>query len=146
MPAVDTILVPVDFSEPCREAADLAQAFGASLGAKVHLLHVYELAPYDFPENPAKVPETQSRLKAELEHRLEEMAAPLRSAGLAVATHLERGRVVDRILEVQASLGAQLIVIGTHGRTGLKRMLLGSIAERVVQLSPVPVCSVGAQD
>jgi nucleotide-binding universal stress UspA family protein len=140
---IERILVPLDFSENTPALLDWASHLAEEHSSKVILLHAY---------TPARgVPAARGRISAarllgqraiEAEEQLAEHAAPLRTRGLAVETAVCEGYAATVIIEEAARLEVDLIVIGTHGLSGLKHLLLGSIAERVVQKAPCPVLTV----
>jgi nucleotide-binding universal stress UspA family protein len=74
--------------------------------------------------------------------KLEKLAKSTRGGGIQVATVLVEGPPATAVIRVAKRKGAHLIVVGTHGRTGVQRMLMGSVAERIVRLSPCPVLTV----
>jgi len=123
------ILCPVDFSELSRSAVGYAAALARQLGAEVTVLHVPPAAPGD-----ANLP-TLPTLPA----RLEELA---RAGGEGLRTAVAAGDPSTVILEQSKSLRADLIVMGTHGRRGFDRWLLGSVTERVLHRAPCPVLTV----
>jgi nucleotide-binding universal stress UspA family protein len=142
------LLVPHDFS-PCAEhalrtAVELAKLHGSEL----ELLHVSELPPnlpLDTLVTPAsgagtvRVDEYTTRGARQ---QLEAIAGPLRRAGFAVSTRAITGDVAERILALTTEIGADALVLGTHGRKGLSHLLLGSVAEKVIRGAPVPVVCV----
>jgi nucleotide-binding universal stress UspA family protein len=139
-----TLLCPTDFSE-CADAAQAAAArLARRLGAELVLLHVAVEAPlYHEGWKPAaqvrQVFETQRQWAKDT---LEERAKAIRETGVPA-----RGVVVDgvahRAIVAEAErMGAELIVMGTHGRGGLDRFLLGSVADRVIRLATCPVLTV----
>lgn len=137
-----TVLVPTDFSEDAAYAVRAAQRIlhAAEPGARLLLLHAYHL-PVEFtalgtmPVTPTLFADAQEQARK----HLEEMAKPLRDAGLAVDTVAREGYAPTVIEEVARTEAVDLIAMGTHGRSGLQRLLLGSTAERVVQHAPCPV-------
>ena len=138
------ILVPVDFSaysaEATRIATDLARRYDATLT----LMHVYDPLAYALPDGFTPFPPPQSeRLFEVLQDQLAGAKAHALEAGAPrVATKLVQGTVAAQITEY-AELGEfDLVVMGTHGRTGVKHLVLGSIAESVVRTAPCPVLSV----
>jgi nucleotide-binding universal stress UspA family protein len=139
------ILVPVDFSDntpPILEwAAHLAQEHASSLV----LLHAYHL-PVEFQqlEGAYLPPDFWASVKSEAEQSLKRIADDLEGRGVQVETVVCEGYAATVIIDEAASRDVDLIVIGTHGRSGLKHLLLGSIAERVVQKAPCPVLTVKA--
>ena len=147
MTSIKKILVPTDFSELSLKAVDHAVEFAKQLGAELHLLHVcpllmYALAPDVVPDDP----NFERNLKAKLAEKLEKTAEGLRARGVAVRTLLVTGNPTHEIADMAAQQGFDLIVIGTHGRTGLARFALGSVAERTVRVSSVPVLTVRVLD
>ena len=137
------ILVPLDFSEHAESILTWAGHLAEEHGSRVLLLHVYHL-PVEFQqlEGAYLPPDFWANVKSEAEQQLDTHAAPLRASGLAVETYVREGYPATVIVEEAQSLGSDLIVIGTHGHSGLKHLLLGSIAERVVQKAPCPVLTV----
>jgi nucleotide-binding universal stress UspA family protein len=142
--SIQNILVPIDFSKMSTQAIETAKRLAERFGATVHLAHVHE---FEYPAgfigpvfSAGGLPESfeEHRRKALVED-LSELA---RSRGLspAGATHLREGApAFDEICSLARELPADLIVMPTHGRTGLKHVFLGSTAERIVQHSPCPV-------
>jgi nucleotide-binding universal stress UspA family protein len=136
---LQNILCPVDFSEPGRYAFDYACAVAKRHGASLELLHVVEASAYaedDIP--PGKVSYERS-----LQMQIEEWA---QQAGCPAETYLMTGIPYVEIVKRSKEIHADLIVIGTHGWTGLKHMLIGSVAERVVRSAACPVLSVRHPD
>lgn len=135
-----TIIVPTDFSYASDAALGYARMLAARFGASLHLLHVVD-EPGSWSEVYAAIPEIQLRLSADAARRLEAMAAclppPLHATSAVVC-----GAPVPSIVKAAESRGADLIVMGTHGRRGMGHLLLGSVAERVVRLAPCPVLTV----
>jgi universal stress protein A len=138
------VLVPVDFSadsvEATRVAADLARRFDASLT----LIHVYDPLVYALPDSFVMVPQAQmEKLLEAFRTRLAESKRQALDAGAPkVEAKLLQGFVAEEIVEY-AKVGAfDLVVMGTRGRSGMSHLLMGSIAERVVRLSPCPVLTV----
>jgi nucleotide-binding universal stress UspA family protein len=139
-----TILVPHDFSSCANHAAALARDVARAHGARLVLVHVTQL-PLGLdaetivtPEGGPPVPARQFALAGATEH-LEDLAARIRKEGLEVATEILIGDTVDQIIDAARREDADLIVMGTHGRTGLGRLVVGSVAEKVVRQAPVPV-------
>jgi nucleotide-binding universal stress UspA family protein len=139
-----TILVPLDFSSFSSKALAYANAFADQFGADVTLLHVVE--PMVYPENCLSVPSATDDINGSLiqaaEKRLSAQVEALGSGGRKVATMTRLGRPFIEITEAARELEADLIILATHGHTGLKQVLLGSTAERVVRHAPCPVLTV----
>jgi nucleotide-binding universal stress UspA family protein len=138
------ILIPTDFSDCARRAEETAMALGRALGGELILLHVAAQTPL-YNEgmrglvDPRKVYEAQREWA---ETTLAARAAEIRGTGVVAQSVIRSGVAVDEILTLAAEQGCDLIVIGTHGRGGLSRFFLGSVADRVVRLAPCPVMTV----
>lgn len=142
MTQIRRIVCPTDFSPTAARAADFAASLAKAFGAAVTLLHV--LPEMNYPLRGLGVAAAFPQLLAELRTRAHEQlqkALPT-FAGIACTTELREGAPHETILAVAKELGADLIVIGTAGHTGLAHALLGSVAERVVRLSTCPVLTV----
>ena len=137
------ILCPVDLSETSKPAFEYAVALAAQLGAELELLHVYQLPAYALPEGGLEI---MADLEAELENRLQQQLNALvkhaTDTSVKITTVLGKGIPYVEITHAAKQRKADLIVIGTHGRTGLAHLLIGSVAERVVRTSEVPVLSI----
>ena len=141
--AIERILVPLDFSENTPALLEWAAHLAEEHSSRIILLHAYHL-PVEFQqlEGAYLPPDFWASVRSEAEQQLGEHAETLRAGGLAVETAVCEGYAATVIIEEAARLDADLIVIGTHGLSGLKHLLLGSIAERVVQKAPCPVLTV----
>lgn len=141
MPEIRRILCPVDFSTPSERALDFALDLAESLGAEVELAHIYQLPVYALPDGAMMAgPEFTVRVTNELQKSLNELAA--RRPGKKLRTHLVEGVPYREVVRLAEELEADVIVMGTHGRTGIRHLLLGSVAERVVRSAKVPVITV----
>jgi nucleotide-binding universal stress UspA family protein len=129
---VDEILVATDFSEAADTAVRVAHVYATALGARLHVFHV------SWPE----------------EHGLTKLFADLVTnlgSGVPVVVASQGGDAAEEIVRYARGHNVRLIVLGTHGRTGVSRVLMGSVAERVLRTAPCPVLTVppafvGAQD
>jgi nucleotide-binding universal stress UspA family protein len=144
---ISTILVPTDFSEDAQLAAHTAHRLLAHLekDARLILLHAYHL-PIEYTAY-GPIPMALDFMKDagfEAEERLADAAEPLRREGLDVTTVAREGFPPDIIAEEARKHGVDLVAMGTHGRTGLRHLLLGSTAERVIRGAPCPVLTVRA--
>ena len=137
------ILVPVDFSESAAPVMEWAAHLAEEHGSRIVLFHAYHL-PVEFQqlEGAYLPPDFWANVKAEAEQSLSRYADELKKRGLSVEAVVREGYAATAIVDEAESQNADLVVIGTHGLSGLKHMLLGSIAERVVQKSPCPVLTV----
>ena len=137
------ILVPMDFSEASKEAAKYAFSLADRYGAELHAVHVVEDIAPSLPEaarHMASFPEDYTAQARELAEK--QLAAELPSdlaGGREVVQVIKVGAPLVHILDYAAENNVDLIVMGTHGRTGLSRFLIGSVAERVVRHAPCPV-------
>jgi nucleotide-binding universal stress UspA family protein len=144
MIAIRRILCPIDFSETADRAAAEASRMARWYRADVHALHVLPLMTEawaaGFPVDPhTHEPRVPVDLRAHLEGRLQDA----RASGVIVEAHLREGGAAAEILRYADESAADLIVMGTHGRGGLGRLVLGSVAESVLRRSPCPVLTVG---
>ncbi len=149
MPNIKKILCPIDFSACSAEALDYAKELAKMLGASVHLLHVYQdpLANVPFarantsgaPSAPIDEIEAARRgRKTEIE-RLQKVCT---DHGVPTQVEEVEGVPASAIVEAASRAKVDLIVLGTHGRTGLAHVVVGSVAERVVRLAQCPVLTV----
>jgi len=147
MPGYSKIVVPVDFSDWSAEAVRHARELAARYNAPLHLLHVIERWPPAASVTDELYPmyhQYVERLNAQATKQLDELAASL--SGSIPITHVTRaGNVPDEIVKYATDEHADLIVLGTHGRSGLSHWLLGSDAEKVVRTAPCPVLVVRAR-
>jgi len=142
------LLVPLDGSETSRRGLREAIALATSLKARLRLLHVIsDFAVTVEMANIIDFEQFRAGLHQYGRDLLETAAAEVRAAGLEVSTGLrdpKGGRVADAIVQEARDAGCDLIVIGTHGRRGISRALMGSDAERVLRESSVPILLVRA--
>jgi nucleotide-binding universal stress UspA family protein len=140
------ILVATDFSQASDAALDYAKGLAATLGASLHLVHVVDdpIASGGFGAEAyiGSSPEYGDALRAEAERRLAGRLTPAERRDLRATTDVLGGTVAATIVEMAISRAADLIVMGTHGRTGLAHALMGSVAERVVRTAECPVLTV----
>jgi nucleotide-binding universal stress UspA family protein len=147
---ITNILVPVDFSPHAELAFRYATALARRLGARVALVHVVEdpfvTGAWSSEIYVPNVPELLRDLIAGAERHLAALKQAAADTGMAADTAVITGRPADTIVEHAANGGFDLIVMGTHGRTGLAHVMMGSVAERVVRKAPCPVLTVRATD
>ncbi len=134
------MLCPIDFDRDSMEALELAAQLAKQNSATVYLLTVIG-APTGATELPPVPLDPNPSLEAICRRRLEAIAQE-KLAGVSHEIFVASGNAAPQILKLTAEQGIDLIVMGTHGRTGVKRFLLGSAAERVVRESPVPVLTI----
>lgn len=139
------ILVPTDFSEFGEQALVYGCEFAKRFGAELHLLNVVQDAVAMFPE-PNMMGTSMNDLVADMQHlaqkQLEEMPDFPGMEEIKVVREVRVGPAFLEIIRYANKAEIDLIVIGTHGRTGIKHMLLGSVAEKVVRKAPCPVLTV----
>ena len=142
---IRTILVPIDFSDSARNIIEWAAYLARESKSKLVLFHAYHL-PVEFQqlEGAYLPPDFWANVKSEAQASLARHETELRESGHSVESVVREGYAATAIVDEANELGADLIVIGTHGLSGLKHMLLGSVAERVVQKAPCPVLTVKA--
>jgi nucleotide-binding universal stress UspA family protein len=140
---VRTILVPLDFSASSDAVLEWAAHLAEEHGSRLVLIHAYHL-PVDFQqlEGAYLPPDFWTQVKTDASQNLERYATRLRERGLDVETSIREGYPATVIEDEARARRADLIVIGTRGHTGLKHLLLGSVAERVVQKAPCAVLTV----
>ena len=137
--AVKKILVPTDFSEASNSAFKYGLRFGQHFGAELHVIHV--LGPTFSPQF-AGLPEVPALSEEELASAEEKLRAWSDSAGamgLSAKLILRNGFAAHEIVEAAKEVDADLVIIATHGHTGLRHLVIGSTAERVVRAAPCPV-------
>ncbi len=144
-PFLKSILVGTDFSLCAARALGFAVSMAASQGARIHILHVL-MEPIQAFDVAGALPyvdvSTQREWEEAARRRLARAVASAQKRGVSATSELLWGRPSDAIIETAKKMKASLVVLGTHGRTALEKLLIGSTAERVVRLSPVPVLTV----
>ncbi len=139
------ILVATDFNEPSKAAADAGLELAHTFHVPLVLVHSYQVPMDVYAGVPLAATADYVRAYEEAARQsLEEERARLASKALDVNAVLRAGVAWTEVLSAAKELDAGLIVVGTHGRHGLPRALLGSVAEKVVRLSPVPVLTIHA--
>jgi len=138
MARFNKILCPVDFDPNSLQALRLAGEISQERKAILHLLHVVDIAI------PAKAEVTApfDKMEAAVTSKLERLARQKIDRRVHHELHVETGDPAVQILDAAKRLGADLIVMATHGRKGLRRLVLGSVAERIVREAPCRVLSV----
>ena len=147
-----TILVPHDFSASANHATAIARDEAKLHGSKLVLLHVIEL-PYQLSPDAVIVPETSGAPISVREYavqnaeaHLQDIADRLAKDGVGATCVVEVGHPVDEITRRIDEGGIDLVVMGTHGRTGIRKLIAGSVTERVVRASTVPVLTIRHPD
>ena len=140
------ILVATDFSPASTPAVEEAMRLAASAGAELILVHAYEPpAPAAFEgyvAPPSVYDQWEEALRTSTESNLEQLLAKVREKGIKARSRVLRGIPYTAITEAAAEERADLVVVGTHGRSGLSRFVLGSVAARVVAGASCPVLTI----
>jgi nucleotide-binding universal stress UspA family protein len=139
MNKVEKIFVPTDFSPCSQEAIAYAVFLAGQLNATILLTHVLE--PISYPIDFAMI-EYADYDQMKTVQALDRIARSWRQKGIQIETHLFKGDPVTEIVKKAKDLECDLIVMGTHGRTGMAHLMMGSVAERIVRTSSVPVLTV----
>ncbi len=137
--SVRRILVPLDFSESSYKALAYASALAKQFGARITLLHVVQMSYMVGEYGAIELPELEVQLTTSARTKLESVAREKVPAGQVDGTLIRVGPAVSEIANTAKETNADLLVISTHGYTGLKRIVLGSVAENVVRHAPCPV-------
>jgi len=143
---IRTILVPTDFSDSANAALERANEFAEAFDARIVLLHVvdlhYQLMPSGVLVVPTPIPgSVMRRTEERAREALDALAAKMPRVGRRI---VRRGHAREVTLAVADAVEADLIVMGTHGRRGVKHLFIGSVAEYVVRHARVPVATVRA--
>jgi nucleotide-binding universal stress UspA family protein len=144
---VQKILIAVDFSSHSQKAVDDGVDLAKRLGAEVHLVHAFDVpvpmvTPYEVAVPTGFVEQARESAK----QRLQEVEDKVKAAGVPVHAHLTEAPAAHAVARAAEELGVDLIVMGTRGNTGLKHVILGSVAERTLRLAPCSVLTVKSDD
>jgi nucleotide-binding universal stress UspA family protein len=137
--ALHILLVPLDFSEMSLQALQYAGPLAIRFQASLCLVHTVEKSAYLNDLDNVSVMLSEQEISNKALARLKRLARSWQAHGLTVDCRIAKGRAYQAICEVADAIGADLIIISTHGYTGFKKALLGSTTERVVQQAPCPV-------
>jgi len=140
--AIERILVPHDFSETADAALAMALDLAEKMRARVTIMHAYEVPTYVFPESVVATADLVGQIRGAAEEALAAVKERSARPGVQVDTLLRQGVAWSEIDQAAKELGVHLVVMGTHGRRGLSRALIGSVAEKVVRTAPCPVLTV----
>lgn len=141
MDPITKIICPLDFSSGSDNALARASEFARALGAELELVHVYQLSAFSIPEAGMTLDYIEA-LKSQAQKALHEHSARLLDRGLRVSTRLLEGDPPHVIVKLAQETKGSMLVLGSHGRTGFRRLVLGSVAEQVVRAANVPVLTV----
>jgi len=140
-PLIQRIVVPIDFSDASTHAAHYAAALARRLDATLHLVHVLEpsemaAGPFEFHGRPAS--ELLDQLYWNKRQQLVAIGAGL-DGNVHVTSEVRHGTPADSIRQAAIDYGADMVIMSTHGRTGLSHLLMGSVAEQVIRTARCPV-------
>ena len=141
MISIKLVLIPTDFSEYSKAALPYAVDISRKYGAKLVILHIFDeelLSPIFF-ETGKTAKEYFERLQNRFEAAVEDFLSGVNTDGIELEAELGNGTPFVEIIRFAKENGADIIVMGTHGRTGIAHTLLGSVTEKVVRKSPCPV-------
>lgn len=134
------ILVPLDFSPHSAKAMDYAIEMAKHFHGEIHLLHCYPVYVGAVSPYGIVVPESfDKECRDAATREIEQWAEKVKSAGVSVSTTVSPSAPADAIARTAEEIGADLVVMGSRGLTGLKHVLLGSVAERTLRTAPCPV-------
>jgi nucleotide-binding universal stress UspA family protein len=141
------ILVPHDFGTGSDHALAYAVGLAKALGAEVTVMHAFEIPMVGFPDGTlVATPELVSRILEGVNVGLKKAVELHAGAGVTMHSLVKQGPTWQTITETATERGADLIVMGTHGRHGIPRALLGSVAEKVVRMAHCPVLTLHPAD
>lgn len=147
MTLFNKILLPTDFSDHANEALRYATQLAQTHAASLCLVHAYDLVPFALPEGPILDPRQAETMRIAVQQQLDRMRREAEAQGLTrVETQLLQGPAASEIVRLASDQGFDLVVMGTHGRTGLSHLLLGSVTEKVVRRAPCPVLTIPLHD
>ena len=141
MEQIKKILVPIDFSDYSKNALKYAAQFAKQFNAKIYLIYVVEpmIYPADFSMGQVAIPSTDIDLHSRAEEELKKLSKDIVNGGSKVEVLIKTGKPFVEIIESAAANDIDLIIIATHGHTGVEHLLFGSTAEKVVRKAPCPV-------
>lgn len=140
MLTIHRILVPTDFTETSDRALEYAIELARRFDASVTLMHAYQIPAYGFPDTAIIASaELATQMSTAAQARLNALIDSFKTSGISMVAILRDGVPWEEVKSVAEEIQADLIVIGTHGRRGLARALLGSVAENVIRTSNLPV-------
>jgi nucleotide-binding universal stress UspA family protein len=133
------LLVPIDFGEPSQQALDAAIELATRFKARLTLVHVYEIPAYVYGGMTFATADLFGPIEDAAREQLDETLREVQKRVPGAKAILRRGPAALEILAVVDEVHPDLVVMGTHGRKGVSHALLGSVAEKVVRLSPAAV-------
>jgi nucleotide-binding universal stress UspA family protein len=147
MAGLTRILVPTDFTETSDHALTWAIDLAKRLGASITVMHAYEIPIVSFPDGALlATPEIAGRLADASRTALDAAVQKHAGTGVALDSVLREGAAWEEINAVADLIDADMVVIGTHGRRGFSRALLGSVAENVVRTGHRPIVTIRGKE
>lgn len=142
MNTVNNIIVPVDFGENTKKLVDFAVDMAAKFSAQVHFIHVSSAHQgYDMMLGITSFKKVEKGLMEASEEKMQNLVADYAAQCAGCSGKVVSGDIVDEIIAYTTAEKGDLLVVATHGSKGLEKILLGSIAERVIKRAPCPVLS-----
>ncbi|MBU1115279.1 MAG: universal stress protein [Bacteroidetes bacterium] len=144
MELIKKILVPIDFSDYSKKALQYTVAFAKQFSAEVNLVYVIEpvVYPADLSMGQMVIPQVEVDLSIKSKEELEQLAKTEIGSTLKYNIIIKSGKPFMEIIEAASEIDADLIIIATHGHTGVEHLLFGSTAEKVVRKAPCPVLTI----
>lgn len=140
------ILVPIDFGDPSKHAVEVGTELAKQYGASLALLHTWELPTYAYAGMDLSPIDLLGPIESAAREQLDAVLAEVKTEVPQATAMLKQGSPWREILDAIEQIRPDLVVIGTHGRRGVERVVLGSVAEKIVRLSPAPVLIVRAKE
>jgi nucleotide-binding universal stress UspA family protein len=140
------ILVPVDFEGPSQEALEVAVDLALTFDAKLTVIHAWEVPVAAYAAMRYVPPDVWTAIEQAATAQLKSTVEHVHKRLPRAESILAKGPAAHEIVAAAARIKADLIVMGTHGRRGMSHVLLGSVAEKIVRLSPVPVLTIRSKD
>ena len=141
------ILAPTDFSKPAEHSVAFAAQMAKALGAKLTVVHIHETPIFGFPEIPVLLGESDDAVLKYEDEEMKKVLTKLKADGVDCQGVVQRSShsAPADLIKVAQQMSCDVIIIGTNGRRGVERVLLGSVTERVVRTSSIPVLVVPPQ-
>lgn len=144
------ILFCADFSENSTPARHYAEDFSIAFGAELHVLHIVDPSPLGYPLFADRIPfdfvDLQAKIETSVAEELELVVKECGEKGVNVKAYYRTGKPSAEVIQYAEENSMDLIVMGTHGWTGIKHLVMGSTAENVVRLAKCPVLTVRASE
>ncbi|MBN1302745.1 MAG: universal stress protein [Melioribacteraceae bacterium] len=141
---IKKILVPIDFSDYSKNALRYSTGFAKKFSAKMYLIYIIEptIYPADFSMGQIAVPSADVDVSKRAQEELQNLAKTEFDSSIEVEIIIKSGKPFYEIIDTASELDIDLIIIATHGHTGVEHLLFGSTAEKVVRKAPCPVLSI----